>query len=241
MSLADLKARKQAIKDREAAKDRQKASWLTEILGADPKKPEKSDTVEVVFRQELDDAAPGYDPDRGKAQVVVEHFAPGDKGFLKRASCSLESEGECYACERHAQNWEEGWRQRTNFYVNVAARPLGSTEPFKPYVLSRNFNASFVDVIMAEAEDEEYDNSITNNVFHVTKTGAKNTTAWTPKRRKTEAPDVSDLEFFDIDETVLRKIPYADQPKWYLGDSAVKSASDEDAPTGAPAAADDEW
>lgn len=239
MSLADLKRRKQEIKEREEARNRPKAAWLTALLGADPKKPEKVDVVEVVFRQELDEAAPGYDPERGKGQVVVEHQGPGQEGFKKRANCTLETEGECFACERHALDWEAGWKQRTNFYINVAARPAGTDDEWKPYVLTRNFNASFVDQLIMEAEDE---GTIMDKVFRITKSGAKTTTAWTPKRLKEDAPDVSDLEFFDIDEVVLRKIPYSEQPKWYLGTDAVKSSSDEDsAPASSSTTDDEDW
>lgn len=234
MSLADLKRRKQEIKDREEARNRPKAAWLTEILGANPKKPEARDVVEVVFRQELDEAAPGYNEERGKGQVVVEHHGPGKDGYLKRASCTLEEEGRCYADERHAQNWEEGWKQRTNFYINVAGRTEGGE--WKPYVLSRNFNSSFVDQLIMEAEDE---GTITDKIFRITKSGSKTTTAWTPKRLKEDAPELpEDMEFFDIDEVVLRKIPYDKQPEWY--GAAPTSVNDEANESGATSA-DDDW
>lgn len=236
MSLADLKKRKEEIKKREEEKNRPKAQWLTAVLGKNEKEGGVGDTVELVFRQELDEAAAGYNAERGKGRVVVEHYGPGEKGFLKRASCTLESEGQCYADERHAQKWDEGWRPRTNFYINVAAKVKGEWEP---YVLTRNFNAAFVDQLMMEAEDE---GTIMDKVFRVTKTGSKTTTAWTPKRLKEDAPDVSELEFFDIDEVVLRQFSYDEQPKWYLGDSAVVHTEEgATAGTGSTSSSEDEW
>lgn len=233
MSLADLKRRKQEIKEREEARNRPKAQWLTSVFGKSESAGGIGDVARVVFRQELDEAAPGYDAERGKGRVVVEHHGPGKDGFLKRCSCTLEDEGQCYACERHAQNWEEGWRQRTNFYINVAAEVNGE---WKPFVLTRNFNSSFVDQLMQEAEDE---GTITDKVFRITKSGSKTTTAWTPKRLKDDAPDVSELEFFDIDETVLRKIPYEKQPEWF---GVASSAPREESPALVGAtSSDDEW
>lgn len=235
--LAALKARKQADKEREEARNRPKAEWFTSVFGKPTAKGGIGDVAEVVFLQELDDAAAGYNADRGLGKVEVEHHGPGKEGFKKRANCTVETEGQCYACERHRQNYEEGWRQRTNLYINVAANVDGE---WKPFVLTRNFNSSFMDQLMQEAEDE---GTITDKVFRITKTGSGTTTSWIPKRLKEDAPDLSDVDVFDIDETVLRKIPYADQPKWYLGEQGNAAKSDEETarPAGTAAGADDEW
>lgn len=237
--LAALKARKQADAERAAARNRPKAEWLTSVFPKPTSKGGVGDVVEVVFLQELDASASGYTEERGIGKVEVEHQGLGKEGFKRRASCTLETEGQCYAEEKLRADWEANsdMRQRTNLYINVAANIDGQ---WKPFVLTRNFNSSFVDQLMLEAEDE---GSITNNVFRINKTGSGTTTSWNLKRlTKEELPDLSDLEVFDIEETVLRHIPYEKQAEWYAGGAPARTeGASEDRPSGAPATADDEW
>lgn len=236
--LAALKAKRQADLERAEARNRPKAEWLTSVFTKPVNKGGVGDEVELVFLQELDDSAKGYDEKRGLAKVEIEHQGLGKEGFKKRASCTLETEGQCLPEERMRADWENNkeMRQRTNLYINVAVNIDGQ---WKPFVLTRNFNSSFVDDLMDEAEDN---GTITDAVYSVKKRGSDTTTTWKLKRLNSEVPDVSDLEVFDIEETVLRHIPYAKQAEWYLGGGTSEAASDEDGkPSGAPATADDEW
>lgn len=198
-----LKAKQAEEAEKAAARNRPRANWFTK-----PFPKETGNPVKVQFLQELDAEDPGYDEKKGLATAVVEHQAPGGQGYKRRATCTIDTEGRCYACEKHQQNYQEGWRQRTNFYVNVSIEGQEGA-----FVLSRNFNSSFVEDLIQEQEDE---GSIVNAVYRIKKSGEGPQTKWTLKRLKDEDPwDVSGIEPWNIQETVVHDIPYEEQEKFY--------------------------
>jgi hypothetical protein len=198
--LAAIKAFQDEQKAKAEAANRPKAEWLSSVF---PK--ETGDEITVSFLQELDEDSEGYDPEYGVGLIQVEHQAPGPKGFTRRANCTKEDEGECYACERHALNYKEGWRQRSNLYINVLLNG-------KPYVLSRNANSAFAEALIAEAVDE---GSITNNEFRIKKVGVDTGTNWLLKRLKSEAEKPADVKPFNLEETAIRAIPYEKQAEYF--------------------------
>jgi hypothetical protein len=204
--LAAIKANQQAQQEAAEARNRPKAEWF--------KWPKGVTTATVRFLQELDPAAENYREDRNIGFIQVEHQAPGPDGYKRRANCTAESEGQCYACERHAMRIEEdkgGWRQRQNLYINALV-DYGQGEGPKVVVIQRNANSSFVQALIEEAVDE---GSITNANFKVTKVGEGTTTQWLLKRLKGDAFDDSAAEVFDLDETAVRAISYDKQPEYY--------------------------
>jgi hypothetical protein len=221
--LAALKKVQQENREREEARNRPKADWF--------KWPKGVTVATVRFLQEIDEDAPHYDPERGLAHMEIEHQAPGSEGYKRRASCSLETEGKCYACERHQANYKEGWGQKQNFYVNALVK-FADEEP-KVLLIQRNFNSTFAANLLQEAEDE---GSITNANYRVTKSGTGTQTQWLLKRLDKDTPlDDSKAEVFDIEETALRKIPYSKQPDYfgavYKGTAATESEAAADEPT----------
>jgi hypothetical protein len=209
--LAEIKKYQDAQKAKAEAAARPKAEWLSSVF---PK--ETGDTITVSFMQELDTDAKGYDPEVGVGLLQVEHHAPGPKGFTRRANCTQEEEGQCYACERHSQNYKEGWRQRTNLYINVLYDG-------KPYVLSRNANSAFTESLIQEAVEE---GSITDNEFRITKVGVDTGTNWLLKRLKTEAQKPAGVKPFDLEETAVRSIAYDKQAEYYGAVYSGPDASD---------------
>jgi hypothetical protein len=114
--LAGLRAKQQEQAEKEAARNRPKAEYFSWKENAKAQNP---DAVLVQFLQELDPSATGYNEDKGLAVAAVEHEAPGPKGYLARATCTLDSEGQCYACERKKADFQEGWKTKTNLYINA--------------------------------------------------------------------------------------------------------------------------
>ncbi len=216
--LAAIKKYQEEQKAKAEAANRPKADWLSSVF---PK--ETGDTITVSFMQELDKDAAGYTEEAGVGFIQVEHQAPGPKGFTRRANCSHEEEGSCYACERHSQDYKEGWRQRVNLYINVLLNG-------KPYVLSRNANSAFVQALIEEAVEE---GTITNNEFRITKVGQDTTTQWLLKRLKTDALHPDGVKPFNLEETAVRAIPYDKQAEYYgavysgpEGSAAVEETKD---------------
>jgi hypothetical protein len=229
--LAALRAHQEEQKAKEEARNRPKADWFSSVF---PKK--LGDSATVRFLQELDADAPGYNAERGLAVIAVEHQAPGEQGFRRRALCTIVTEGQCYACERHKQDYKAGWKQRTNFYVNVLVEVDGEK---KVYILSRNANANFTDAIIQEAVDE---GGITDANYRLTKTGTGTQTNWLVKRLKGDPMEDAGVEVYDLNEVALRAIPYENQAEYYGAVFSDAGSSDEGgAPASSSTTVDEEW
>jgi hypothetical protein len=241
--LASIKANKQAQQERAQNANRPKAEWLSSVFGVDKSGKTKrlGSTIEVRFLQELDAEMANYREDRGIGFIATEHQAPGNDGYKRRALCTISEEdgGECYPCERHKMNYKEGWKQRQNLYINVLVKDGNEN---KVYVLSRNGNSAFTDALIQEAVDES---SITDAMYRITVSGSGTQTNWTLKRLP-NAPllDDSDVEIFDLDETVIRKVDYDKQPEYYgavYQEDSVPSVESSTPRNASQGSADDEW
>lgn len=232
--LAAIKAYQEEQKAKAEAANRPKAAWFSSVF---PK--ELGDTVEVLFLQELDEDSENFNAERGQGIIAVEHTAPGPDGYKRRGLCTLESDGQCYACERHSARVEAdkgGWRQRQNLYINVAVKVKGEV---KVFVLSRNANSSFTDSLVQEAVDE---GSITNAMYRITKTGSGTQTNWLLKRLpKAELLDVSGVECFDLEETAIRSIDYDKQAEYYGAVYGGGATASDEGSASSSAPADEEW
>lgn len=234
--LAALRAKQQEHKEKEEARNRPKAeyfSWKENSKATNP------DQILVTFLQEIDPSATGYKEENGLAVAVVEHEAPGPKGFLARATCTIDSEGQCYACERKKADYQEGWRTKTNLYINALVDYNGKGDP-KVVVISRNFNQSFAQQLLDEAVEE---NTITGKTYKITKHGTGTSLVWVLTPTSKPAMQQGDAEVFDLKETVLRAIPYDKQPEYFgrVWDGAEGEKAEGDAPAASPAADDVEW
>jgi hypothetical protein len=225
--LAAIKEMQRKQKEAQEARERPKAEWF--------KWPKGVTTATALFLQEMDEGAAGYKPERDLGFIQVEHQAPGPEGYKRRANCTHESEGECYACERHAQDYKEGWRQRSNLYINALV-DFGQGEGPQVVVIQRNANSSFVQALIEEAVEE---NTITANNYKITKVGEGTTTQWLLKGLKDRFDD-SAVEVYNLKETAVRAIPYEKQAEYY---GAVYSggASSSEETSGGTSSVDAEW
>lgn len=206
--LAGLRAKQQEQAEKEAARNRPKAeyfNWKNNNKATNP------DVVLVQFLQELDSSAKGYNEERGLAVAAVEHEAPGPKGFMARALCTMDSEGQCYACERKRADYQEGWKTKTNLYINALVDYNGKGDP-TVVVIGRNFNQSFAQQLVNIAEEE---GTITDTVFKITKYGSGTQLVWTLESTKKPLFDDSEAEVFDLKESVLRDVSYERQPDYF--------------------------
>lgn len=238
-ALKELQAYKDEQKRKAAERERPKAEWFMWTENGE-KGGKKIDTVMARFLNDWNSETP-LGAKNGAPILRVEHQAPGDQGYKRRALCTKETEGECYPCERHAMRIEAdkgGWKQRTNFYMNALVEfPAGNK---KVVIMSRNANASFVDDLITELDDEK---NISEANYRVKVTGEKTTTKWGLKRQK-EVFDVDGVEAYDLDELAVRRVPYAEQAEYYgavytsPGQAPAESAN---LTANSAAAADAEW
>lgn len=196
---------------REEARNRPKAEYLSSVY---PKKT--GDVIVGQFVQELDKGSANYDPEKGLGLLLTEHEPPGRDGFKRRADCTNpDQDGEdCVGCERKKLEWvkdapEGNWKTKTNLYINFATIIDG--EP-KVFVLSRNAGSGFFEQVLQEIQDE---GTLLGTSYRITKSGSGTTTSWNLKPVKDEMFDISELEVFDLKETVQRAIPYEEQAEYY--------------------------
>lgn len=211
-SLEALRAYKAEQKRKAEEREKPKANWF--MWTEDGVKGSKRiDSVIARLLNEWAKDSPQY-AKYGPPLIKNEHQAPGEKGYQRRALCTKELEGQCYACERHALKLPEdegGWRLRTNFYINALVQYPGLDEP-KVVIMSRNANASFVDDLLVELEDE---GDISGANYRVRVTGEKNTTKWGLKRQSGEPFDLEGVEAYDLEATAVRHVAYEDQAEYY--------------------------
>jgi hypothetical protein len=199
----DVLKRNQERSDRA---DRPKVNWF---------KLERNETKFIKFLQEFDTDMRNYDSARGTALFLVEHVSP--ESFSRKALCSFDDEGNCFACEMDKQQPSIGegedkkwhpWGQKTNFYVYVIDKE-GEIS-----VMSRPTIGKFFDSIVEEIG--ENNNSLTDLGFKISK-GPKNNSPWELKAKDSydfDLPDVTELT--DLSTVVGLKVPYEEQRGFYL-------------------------
>lgn len=195
--LAGIRKAKEEAAARREAMNQPKVEWFS--LSKRP------NGAKILFLQELDEDGKNYSEERGTVITVVEHVAPGKEGWKARAMCTYEDEGRCYACEKHRESPSEGWKSKTNLYVNVL------DEDGKVKVLSRNVNNAFVDNLVEWFSES---GSITDNAFKLKEMGEGFNRTWT-LTPSPQAMDGSAVELYDLEKTVVRKVPYEAQEDYY--------------------------
>lgn len=249
--LAGIKKYKEEQKAKEEARNRPKAEYLSSVWPETAKnKSGLGDQLVFQFIQELDKGAPNYDPEKGLGLLLKEHEPPGRDGFKRRANCTNpegEDKDDCYGCLRRDAEWvkdskEGNWKTKTNLYINIATLIDGKPRVF---VLSRNADSGFFDQILEELDDNG--GTLLGSTYRVTKSGTGTSTSWNLKPVKDEMFDVSELDAFDLRETVERAIELDEQPKYYgavwsgRGNFAAASSGESAGKASASTSGDDEW
>jgi hypothetical protein len=178
------------------------------------------EAVKGVFLQELDEESKHYSPKNGLGMVAIEHTNPNN--FKRKAVCTLDDEGACWACEQHRKDYKAGWKQRPRIYINFLI--LGD-EPseHKVVVLSQGLSESQISPALFEQAGEF--GTITEKVYKIKRTGAGfNDTSYLLTALADHDVNVEDYELFDLDK-VVRHVPYAQQAAHYLDSVAGTDAS----------------
>lgn len=191
-SLADVLKKKQ---ERSERADRPKIDYFGLA---------KNNPARIRFLQEIDPDAPNYEAAKGSAVFLVEHVSP--QTFQRKALCTFETEGRCFACEMNQEQPKEKWWAKTSMYVNVF-----DALDNKVKVLSRPAPGTFFDPLFEWAADEN-DGSVIGPTFKITK-GANKTDPWTFTTTKNELDVPDSLDLFEV---VGITVEYDKQRSFYL-------------------------
>lgn len=189
---------------------REKAKWVS--LKKD------GESVKITPLQEFDEGSPNYSEKNGKARTYLEHSNPDH--YQWQAECTVdEDDGRCYGCENN-------WYQKRVLYINVLV-DNGMDEPYVA-VLSRGFSTkgSIANDLRAIAADPDFDNSITDKTFKLTRNGEGKTTSYSitqlPKAKKV---NVEDYDLWDLGQAVFHVD--ADKQQRYYTTGKIKGDGDE--------------
>lgn len=184
-------------------------------------KLEDGQSVKIRFVNEVDEDSKHYDPDRGLAIVVSEHTNPKD--FRRKAICSMDDAGRCFACEMNARDPKAGWRPRLRFYTNVIVDD-GMEDPYVAVWSMGVAKSATFNTIREYAMDAE---GITNMGWKLKRSGVGTETNYIliPGPTDSEPFDWSGFEGYNL-EAAVRNVPYAEQEAFYLGfDNPTTSTS----------------
>lgn len=184
-------------------------------------KLEDGQSVKIRFVNEVDEDSKHYDPDRGLAIVVSEHTNPKD--YRRKAVCTMEDAGRCFACEMNQKDPKAGWRARLRFYTNV----LIDDGIEDPYVAVWSMGVSKAATFNTIREYAMESDGITNMTWKLKRSGVGMETNYIliPGQSDSESFDWSSTEAFPL-ESAIREVPYADQEAFYLGyDNPTTSTS----------------
>jgi hypothetical protein len=201
VSLADVLKKKQ---ERAERSDRPDVNWFS---------LNDNNPARVRFLQEIDPDAPHYEESKGSALFLVEHVSPQD--FRRKAECTMETEGRCFACEMNQEEPKANWWAKTNFYVQVL-----DAKDDKVKILSRPAPGTFFDALFEWATDENNGSVVADSdgkavTFNIRK-GPNKTDSWVPMptNKHLEVPEGTQL--VDLTKAIGVKVEYEKQRNFYL-------------------------
>lgn len=177
-------------------------------------------SAKIRFVEELDTDSAHYAEDRGLSVVIAEHTNPKD--YKRKAACTQESEGRCFACEMSRKEPKAGWRSKLRFYCNVLVDD--GTED--PYVAVWSQGVSKQSAFNTIREYALETGSISNLQWKLKRNGVGTETNYTliPTGPDSEPFTWDGLEPANL-EKVVREVPYPEQEAFYLGFDAPSVTS----------------
>jgi len=187
----------------ENASNFQKVEWL---------KLNDGQSVKVRFVEELEEDSPGFSEDRGLAVVISEHSSPED--FRRKAQCTQDTEGRCFACEQARKEPKAGWWAKLRYYANVLVTEQDQNTKVAVWSQGVSTRSAF-NIIREYAMDM---GAVTNLQWKLKRNGMGTETNYLlmPQGADTQPFDWSGYEFFNL-ETIVREVPYDQQEAFYFG------------------------
>jgi hypothetical protein len=177
-------------------------------------------SAKIRFVEELDSESAHYSEDRGLSVVIAEHTNPKD--YKRKAACTQESEGRCFACEMSRKEPKAGWRARLRFYCNVLVDD-GLEDPYIA-VWSQGVSKQSAFNILREYALET--GSISNVQWKLKRSGQGTETNYALISTGPDAEPFAwgDYELFNL-EKVVREVPYPEQESFFFGFDAPTSVT----------------
>lgn len=208
------------LKDIEKLLDKPKQSTGSKVKWL---KLEDGQSVRIRFLNEIDPDSQNYDERLGLSIVVSEHSNPKD--YRRKAVCTLEQEGRCFACDMYKKDPKSGWRARLRFYTNVIIDD-GNTDP---YVAVWSMGVSKAATFNTLREFAIENGSLTNLNWKLKRNGKGTETNYVliPGSKDEVKFDFTHFEPYPL-ESAINVVPYADQEAFYMGFDNPQTSSSVD-------------
>jgi hypothetical protein len=174
----------------------------------------------VRFLDDLDESADTNLHGAGVAVMLEEHTSPQD--FRRKALCTRDEEGRCWACEQATKAPRTGWGKRGRVYVNVLVND-GNEEP---YVAIWSMGIAKSPAFETLKETYIDDGSISNREWRIKRSGSGTNTTYILRDLGVEAEPFNFTQFEKFDtETIVRHVPYSEQESFYGAGQEVSEAA----------------
>lgn len=207
--------------------DRPKARYVTIKDGQ---------SVKMTFLQEIDESSPSFNAELGTGIFVLMHTS--DTNWQKSARCTADK-GECYGCQK-------GWNQKVMYFTNVLVED-GKEDPYVAIFNKGLGKGSVAQSLLNMAADEDYNYSVSDKKFKMTRTGEKKKTTYSldilPSAKVGDLSEWAD-KLFDLEKYVFTVSPEKQEAYYTDGQSDAEDAPRERATAGASAggsSVDAEW
>jgi len=175
-------------------------------------KVDSGQSVKLTPLQEIDQDSPSYKEELGTAIFVLMHTNPDN--WKKSAKCTADK-GECYGCKK-------GWTQKILLFINVLV-----DDGKEQYVAIFNKGlgkGSVAQSWLNMAGDEDYNYSISDKKFKMTRTGEKKKTTYSldilPSAKVGDLTQYAD-QLFDLEKYVFTVSPEKQEAYYLDGQEAV--------------------
>lgn len=198
-----------------------------------PKRLKLEDGDQVVLRiiNEFDMSSPHYEESRGLAGVVRQHTSP--YLWYKKAECTMEDYGQCYACEQAQRfagiddDMAKKWRSKQRLYFNLLAKNAeGEDAVF--YWDTSTYRSSVYDTLWEYFLDT---NSVSNRPWKLKrKGGGQNDTTYLIMAQAEDKKPFdwpADIKPYPL-EDLVPTIEYDKQAEFYGAPMPVDDESDAD-------------
>lgn len=179
----------------------------------------------IRFLQEIDDEVETYDERRGLIAVVEEHTGQGPEGYKRRAVCTADEDGRCWACEQTSlPDIGRKWKPRMRFYANVIVRDEDGDDKVK--ILAQGFGDKNVGKMIIGYNDE-YE-GLGGQDFKISRSGSgMNDTSYMlmPRPPKPLSDEDLALEVKDLSK-FIKYIPYENQSDFYAGNEVEADSTE---------------
>lgn len=184
------------------------------------------DTFDIRFLQEIDDEVESYDDRRGLMAIVEEHTGQGPEGYKRRAVCTADEDGRCWACEQTSlPDVGKKWKPRMRLYTNVLVRGKDG-EADKVKILAQGFGDKNIGKMLIDY-NEEYE-GLGGQDFKIKRSGSgMNDTSYSLIPKPPKPLSEADLAHEVIDlSKFIKYVPYEHQADFYAGNAIEEDSTE---------------